>query len=114
MSEEKDPKPRWGGYVPGELLDRWPRDENGEPEPPVYLCHCRPLDMEEALTVARMESYGIPCLRQYPNNGDFGRLILGVSGTGTDIFVPASLWADACQLLHEPGEEKEEPNDELA
>ena len=69
--------------------------------------------MEEALTVARMESYGIPCLRQYPNNGDFGRLILGISGTGTDIFVPASLWADACQLLREPGNEKEDTNDEL-
>ena len=80
----------------------------------MYLCHCRPLDMEEALTVARMESYGIPCLRQYPNNGELGRLIIGVSGTGTDIFVPASLWADACQLLREPGNEKEEESDELA
>ena len=74
MSEERIPKPRWGG----------------------------------------MESYGIPCLRQYPNNGELGRLIIGVSGTGTDIFVPASLWADACQLLREPGNEKEEESDELA
>ena len=102
MNEEPKAKPQWGRYIPGELLERWPRDEDGEPEPPVYLCHCAPLGMEEALTVSRMESYGIPCLRQYPNNGDFGRLIIGVSGTGADIFVPASLWADACQLLNEP------------
>ena len=114
MSEEKELQPQWGRYMPGELLERWPKDENGEPEPPVYLCHCRPLDMEEALTVSRMESYGIPCLRQYPNNGDFGRLIIGVSGTGTDIFVPASLWADACLLLRGPENEKEDPDDELA
>ena len=107
MDEENKAQVQWGRYIPGELLDRWPKDEAGEPEPPVYLCHCGPLDMEETLTVARMESYGIPCLRQYPNNGDFGRLIIGVSGPGADIFVPASLWADACELLREPDEEGE-------
>ena len=108
MDEEKRISPQWGKYIPGELLRRWPRDEAGEPEPPVYLCHCEPLGMAEALTVSRMESYGIPCLRQYPENGDFGRLIIGVSGTGTDIFVPASLWADACELLREPENERED------
>ena len=107
--EDNPARPEWGRYIPGELIDRWPRDEAGELEPPVYLCHCEPLGMAEALTVSRMESYGIPCLRQYPENGDFGRLIIGVSGTGTDIFVPASLWADACELLREPEEfEREE------
>ena len=85
-----------------------PTDDAGEPEPPVYLCHCKGLDMDEALLVSRMESYGIPVLRQYPNNGAFGKLILGLSGSGVDIFVPASLWADACELLREPEEEREE------
>lgn len=108
MDEENKASVEWGRYMPGELLSRWPRDEAGELEAPVYLCHCRPFDTEESLTVARMESYGIPCLRQYPNNGDFGRLIIGVSGPGVDIFVPASLWADACELLREPEEEREE------
>ena len=71
--------------------------------------------MAEQLTVARMESYGIPCLRQYPENGDLGRRVAGVRGTGTDVFVPASLWADACELLREPEEtEREELSDELA
>ena len=106
--EENKARPEWGRYIPGELLERWPRDESGEFEPPVYLCHCEPLGMAEALTVSRMESYGIPCMKQYPENGDFGRLIIGVSGTGTDIFVPASLWADACELLKEPEEFSEE------
>ena len=109
MDEERKVVPHWGRYIPGELLERWPRDEDGEPEPPVYLYHCEPLGMAEALTVSRMESYGIPCLRQYPENGDFGRVILGVSGTGTDIFVPASLWADACELLREPQDEDTDP-----
>ncbi len=98
----------WGRELPGDLLSRWPRDEEGEPEPPVYLCHCTGLDMDDAMLISRMESYGIPCLRQYPNNGEFGKLILGLSGSGVDIFVPAGVWADACELLKEPEETKEE------
>ena len=112
MSEEKKLSAQWGRYMPGELLERWPRDEAGELEAPVYLCHCKSLDLDEALTMARMESYGIPCLRQYPNNGDFGKLILGVSGPGVDLYVPASLWADACELLREPNDCPPEPEPE--
>lgn len=104
----------WGRAITGELLERWPKDENGELDAPVYLCHCKSLNMDEALTVSRMEAYGIPCLRQYPSNGEFGKLILGVSGTGTDIFVPASLWADACELLRSPENEREENDNDLA
>ncbi len=107
MDEEKRSAPRWGRTIPGELLRRWPLDGDGEPEAPVFLCHCEPLGMAAELTVSRMESYGIPCLKQYPENGDLGRLIIGVSGSGTDIFVPASLWADARELLREPETELE-------
>ena len=114
MNEEPKASVQWGRQMPGELIARWPRDEAGELDAPVYLCHCKPVDMEEALTVARMESYGIPCLRQYPNNGDLGRLIIGVSGPGVDIYVPASLWADACELLREPTDEREENTHDLA
>lgn len=114
MDKEKKLSAQWGRNMPGELLARWPRDEAGELEAPVYLCHCRPVDMEEALTVSRLESYGIPCLRQYPHSGDFGRLIIGVSVPGVDLFVPASLWADACELLREPEELKEEDTNDLA
>ena len=108
MEESTKASPDWGRHIPGELLKRWPQDESGSLEAPVYLCHCRGLDLDDELLVSRMETYGIPCLRQYPNDGDFGRLILGASGTGVDIFVPASLWADACELLKDPEEEMEE------
>lgn len=108
MDERKKASEEWGRRITGELLERWPRDEEGELDAPVYLCHCSWKDLDESLTVSRMESYGIPCLRVYPNNGEFGKVILGVSGPGTDIFVPASLWADACELLHAPEAEKEE------
>ncbi len=105
--KENTPLP-WGRSIPGDLLERWPRDESGEPEPPVFLCHREGEDMQDTMLVNRMESYGIPCLREYPNNGVFGKLILGISGTGTDIYVPASLWEDARELLKEPKELSEE------
>ena len=46
-----------------------------------------------------LEAYGIPCLRRYPGDGSFGRLILGISGQGVDILVPKSLYNDAKVLI---------------
>ena len=100
--------PEWGRALPGDLLARWPKNAAGETEAPVYLCHCKGLDMDETMLVSRMECYGIPCLLRYPNDGEFGKLILGISGSGVDVFVPESLWADACELLKEPEEKEEE------
>ena len=108
MNESKTPFPGWGRRMKRDLLSRWPKDEAGEPEPPVYLCHCKGIDMDEAMLVSRMEGYGIPCLMQYPNDGEFGKLILGVSGSGVDIFVPSSLWADACELMKDSDNTKED------
>lgn len=88
MDNGNQAAPDWGRHMPGELLDRWPRDESGALEAPVYLCHCRGLDMDDAVLVGRMESYGIPCLRQYPNDGEFGRLILGVSAPAWTYLCP--------------------------
>ena len=78
-------KPKWGRRMTGDILKRWPKDENGEPIEPVFLTHCISLDMKDEMIVNLLEAYGIPCIRQYPNDGDFGRLILGMSGPGVDI-----------------------------
>lgn len=97
----------WGRSLPGELLARWPKDENGEPEEPVFLCNCKNLDLSDELRINMLEAYNIPCLRLYPGDGGFGRVVLGMSGQGTDIYVPKSLKDDAIELC------KEENNDEL-
>ena len=78
----------------------WPNDENGETIPPVFLkrIHGGPLDME--LTLNLLEAYGIPYVCEYPNNGLFGKLILGYSPGGMDIFVPESLLEDAQNVLN--------------
>ena len=79
--------------------ENWPKDGRGEPVPPVFLQHVSggPLDTE--LTINLLEAYGIPVVTQYPNNGEFGKVILGMSGAGIDIFVPATMKEDALNIL---------------
>lgn len=103
----QDNEQSWGRAIQGELLARWPKDENGQIERPVLLCNCKNLDMCDALRINMLEAYGIPCLKLYPGDGGFGRVVLGMSGQGTDIYVPESLYNDAIELC------KEENNEEL-
>lgn len=102
----KDDAP-WSFGKRDRLPQRWPRNEAGEPEEPVLLCTCDNLDMSDRLLVNMLEAYGVPCLCIDPGNGSFGRVILGISGQGTDIYVPKSLYDDAKELC------KEENNEEL-
>ena len=103
-----DEKKNWGRVIRGELYDRWPKDENGEPEEPAWLCNCINLNMGDELTINMLEAYGIPCLKIYPGDGEFGRLVLGMSGQGTDVLVPQSLLEDAKALLSGEAEIPEE------
>lgn len=91
-------KLEWGRRITGQLYERWPRDEKDELIEPVFLTHCDCLNIRDEMIVNLLEAYGIPCVRQYPNDGDFGRLILGTSGTGVDIYVPRSMYEDAVNL----------------
>ena len=100
-------KPEWGRRLTGDLLRRWPMDENGEPVEPVFLTHCMSLDMSDEMIVNLLEAYGIPCIRQYPNDGDFGRLIIGMSGPGVDIYVPKNMYEDAVNLSEGSAEYEE-------
>lgn len=103
------PKPQWGSArKPGELLKNWPLDESGEYLAPTFLTHCSNQDLDDELLINMLSAYGIPCLRQYPNDGEFGRLILGMAGSGVDIFVPATMLEDAKALLEGEPEEHDE------
>ena len=88
----------WGINDYSDLLKRWPKDENGQPEAPVFLRSEKNLDMSDELLVNMLEAYQIPCLRIYPGDGSFGRVVLGTSGWGVDIYVPESLYEDAKEL----------------
>jgi len=81
------------------LIDRWPKKEDGSPVEPEMLLHVDAIDMQDTLTINMLEAYGIPCFRGYPGDGSFGKIILGMSGQGVDIFVPSTMSEDARQLL---------------
>ena len=86
----------------------WPKREDGQPVPPAFLTHLSARDLEGQIVVNMLESVGIPVVTQYPNNGDFGRVIIGISGTGIDIYVPADLLEDARGMLEGEFEEEDQ------
>ena len=78
----------------------WPNDVFGDPVPPVFLMHIigGPLDME--LTLNLLEAYGIPHVGKYPHNGLFGKLILGYTPFGIEVYVPETMLEDARNILN--------------
>ena len=89
------------------LVDIWPKDVAGETVKPKFLTHLINNDMQDELTVNMLESFGIPCIMKYPGNGGFGKVMLGMSGDGTDIYVPETMYDDAIGLLKGEFDENE-------
>jgi len=89
----------------------WPESENGSPVAPAFLMHIGggPLDME--LTLNLLEAYGIPHVSEFPNNGLFGKLIMGHPPSGMEIYVPETMLEDAQNLLN--ADIVDEDSDEL-
>lgn len=92
----------------GSLQDQWPKTEDGQFEKTAFLQHCSPKNMEEDLTVNLLAAYGIPCVRIYPGDGRFGRVMIGASGGGADLYVPESRLEEARQICL--GERPDEEN----
>ena len=83
----------------------WPNGENGQPIPPAYLTHLRETDFEGQIVAALLTSEGIPVVSQYPLGGEFGRVIMGMSGTGRELYVPETMLEEARALLEAGFEE---------
>ena len=98
----------WGRSLPSSFLERWPKTPSGDPEKAVLLCNCSAVDLNDVLTMNMLETYGIPCMPDYPGNGSFGKVVIGMSGQGTDIYVPESKLEEAQNLLASEPEEQEE------
>jgi hypothetical protein len=93
-----DNKPIWGQSRLGSLYEEWPK-KDGVPEDPVFIKHCSSVDMEDEMLVNMLSAFGIPAVKQYPANGGFGKIVIGMSGEGTDIFVPTSMLNDALSVI---------------
>lgn len=106
-------KPMWGRFISGELLEKWPKDERGEPVAPVFLTHCSSVDMDDVFMISMLQAYGIPAIRMHPeSSGGLGKIVLGISGYGADIYVPETMLDDAIALMSaEPETEQPEDSD---
>ena len=102
-----EPRLEWGRDLPGEVAEKWPKDENGDFVPAVFLTGCSQLDMSDAILTGVLDSCGIPWITRYPHYGGFGNLMLGVSAEGVDIYVPATMLEDAKNILEGESEDEE-------
>ena len=89
----------WSLKKKEETGPEWPVRESGEPVAPAFLIHIGggPLDME--LTLNLLAAYGIPHVCDYPNNGLFGKLIMGHPPSGMEVYVPETMLEDAQNIL---------------
>lgn len=85
----------------------WPKNINGEEEKPVFLKKIVGTQMDYELTVGMLEAYGFPVMKNMSALGRLGKIVLGFSGTGMDIYVPESMYHDAKMLLDDCDEKQE-------
>lgn len=88
---------------------KWPVGPDGEPEKAAFLTHTSDFGGGGEMTEAMLRAYGIPVFSRYPGDGSFGRVMLGFSGYGRELFVPESRLELAQKLLSAPGAEPENP-----
>ena len=91
--------------------DYWGRAEDGGYETPAFLTDALEAGGEAELLCQMLRSYDIPVLRRYEKDGTLGKVVLGFSGYGVQLYVPASRLEEARELMKPVDEaaEKEEP-----
>ncbi len=89
----------WGFTRNSNVTGEWPTTGEGKPVKPAFLQHTLGGQLEAEMTISLLEAYGVATLCEYPNNGDFGKVIMGISGTGVDIYVPETQLEDARNIL---------------
>ena len=110
MSDEV--KLTWG-KTENDLLQRWPKSADGTPEEPALLTVAMDTNAETDMLCAMLRSYDIPVLRKYEGEGSFGKIVLGMPGSGTWLYVPSSMLEDAKNLIRPIDEIPEQERNEL-
>ncbi len=89
----------WSFKFQSGVVGDWPYNGFGEPEKPAFLEHIFGSEPELMLERNMLRSFGIPTVARYPMEGTLGKVVLGMSGTGMDIFVPESMLEDAKNII---------------
>lgn len=77
----------------------WPKNAAGQPEKAVLLTRMSDIGSEAELTISMLRAFGVPVTRRYAGDGQLGRVILGFSGFGTELYVPESMLSLAQDLM---------------
>lgn len=78
--------------------ENWPTYENGEQVRPAFFKHIGGSTMDIDVEVSLLKAYNIPVILEYPNDGEFGKIMLGHPGGGVDLYVPETMLEDAQNL----------------
>ena len=90
---------KWGFRKIGDRFDKWPKDENGKAVEPAFLEHLSGTQLDIEMGINLLSAYNIPIMTTYPNDGEFGKLILGFAGTGVDVYVPETMLDEAKNII---------------
>lgn len=77
----------------------WPKNEHGEDETAEFLVSTQDNAAYSEVLISKLRAYDIPAITQYPKDGSFGKVYLGFSGYGADLYVPKSRLEDAKALI---------------
>jgi len=89
----------WGIEKWDNISERWPKDGEGKIVPPVFFEHVAGSQLDVDMAINLLDAYGIPTVLQYPNDGEFGKVMLGFPAGGVDVFVPATMLEDARNIV---------------
>ena len=77
----------------------WPKTADGQPERAVFLATVSDVGVDAELVISMLRAFGVPVVRQFEHGGQLGKVILGFSGYGEDLYVPESMLDLARELL---------------
>lgn len=89
----------WSFKYTSGVVGTWPREPDGQPEEPVFLERVFGNETELVMTRNMLWACGVPSVGRYPSDGVLGKVILGQSGFGMDIFVPKGMLEDAKNII---------------
>ena len=88
MDQAKD----YWGRAEQDLLDRWPKGEDGGYETPAFLTDALEAGGEAELLCQMLRSYDIPVLRRYEKDGTLGRWCWASPATACSSMSPPPGW----------------------
>ncbi len=103
---------KWNfGFSQDKDEPKWPDGPDGKPEKAVFLVHTGDFGSAGEMTEAMIRSFGIPVISNFPGDGSLGRVVLGFSGYGRELYVPESRLELARELLRAPNAEPEDADE---